>query len=47
MMMSHRVNNLRRVFGRPYWPTAERVKRWPETAHARLRPAAPVVADAA
>jgi len=80
--MSHRVNNLRRVFGRPYWPIAERVKlsigaslryiygntgdwvesctalaesecgelsllRWPETAHARLRPAAPVVADAA
>ena len=118
VMMSHRVNNLRRVFGRPYWPIAERVKlsigaslryieqferlaahharaqgydgvvcghihranlchiegtlygntgdwvesctalaesecgelsllRWPGTAHARLRPAAPVVADAA
>jgi UDP-2,3-diacylglucosamine pyrophosphatase LpxH len=118
VMMSHCVNNLRRAFGRPYWPIAERVKlsigaslryieqferlaarharaqgydgvvcghihranlcqiegtlygntgdwvesctaliesecgelsllRWPETAHARLRSAARLVADAA
>jgi UDP-2,3-diacylglucosamine pyrophosphatase LpxH len=26
VMMSHCVNNLRRAFGRPYWPIAERVK---------------------
>src|ERR1700730_2731090 len=26
VMVSHRVNNLRRALGRPYWPLAERVK---------------------
>jgi UDP-2,3-diacylglucosamine pyrophosphatase LpxH len=25
-MLSHRVNNLRRALGRPYWPLLERVK---------------------
>jgi UDP-2,3-diacylglucosamine pyrophosphatase LpxH len=26
VMVSHRVNNLRRALGRPYWPLAERIK---------------------
>jgi len=26
VMVSHRVNNLRRALGKPYWPLAERIK---------------------